>query len=791
MCYHVWIVDPEDGTRSQKSLAIEWPLWVLALLVLALFYKPLFFNEVFFYRDLSAHFIPCKRLLVELVSRGELPLWNPYLQGGSPFMANPNNMVLYPSGLLYFIFNPGYALTLDILFHMFLGIAGAYFLARALGFSRLPGFAAAVIYGFCGPALSLGCFLSWVVAFSLQPWILLFWHLYMTQASKKYFVCTVIAFVLQLLSGVPEFFLLSAGFFAAWTFLFPYTISPGQRLYRLCLVMAFVAVLGAIQIVPAVDLARVSSRSAHLDYSFFTLFSISPKRLPELFLSGFIGRFDLMGEGRYWGQALGSGVAPFVMSLYFGPTALYLLVMALFVDRGPLSRGVRSFCFAAVGVALLFAMGKYLPGFSWIYRSVPLVTFFRNPSKLVMASVLPAALLVASSLEFHWHPSLSAAAKKSARILWLLGALFVLILIARFAWAGQTSSLAQHYFQQTSTEAMVAGLTTGWLQAAIMVLLTALLCRTQERRSRIGLVVLLAMDLVWSGRHINFFAPEDIYAEPKIVPVIKQHLTQGKLYRTEYASRGFTASFPTPDRFWETHAYDAVLDGYYAANHDIPVIFHSDIDSSAPLRMLYYQTVLNSISWEKKAPLLAAAGVSLILTGEPIPESGLALIDQPASGAGMPLYLYGVPRALPPASFVSSWISRDIDKEAIAAMISPGYDPRRFVVLSGSRSDLQFHPCDGGLVRPVSERVNSSVYDVQAPCDGYVVFPRPFHSGWRCTVDGRPVSPVRANLIFSAVHVSAGKHTVTSTYLPASVVAGLWMTLFGVLALILFPSRFL
>ena len=60
--------------------------------------------------------------------------------------------------------------------------------------------------------------------------------------------------------------------------------------------------------------------------------------------------------------------------------------------------------------------------------------------------------------------------------------------------------------------------------------------------------------------------------------------------------------------------------------------------------------------------------------------------------------------------------------------------------------------------------------------------------GWTATVDGRGVPLVRADGAFRAVAVPAGRHTIESRYLPASVVwggglaAALVLTALGVLA---------
>lgn len=58
-----------------------------------------------------------------------------------------------------------------------------------------------------------------------------------------------------------------------------------------------------------------------------------------------------------------------------------------------------------------------------------------------------------------------------------------------------------------------------------------------------------------------------------------------------------------------------------------------------------------------------------------------------------------------------------------------------------------------------------------------------FYPGWSATIDGAPVAIGRANLLFRAVPVSAGKHLVRFNYLPPCFLTG--MALAGAALLLL------
>src|SRR5262245_19309705 len=103
---------------SFRHIAGEKELWLLLATGLILFAQSLFTSQTFFFRDLYIHFYPQKRLVGELLSRGELPLWDRLVNGGQPLMANMNNAALYPTSLLYAVLPPLAAFNVDIVLHI-------------------------------------------------------------------------------------------------------------------------------------------------------------------------------------------------------------------------------------------------------------------------------------------------------------------------------------------------------------------------------------------------------------------------------------------------------------------------------------------------------------------------------------------------------------------------------------------------------------------------------------------------------------------------------------------------
>ncbi|MGD2103635.1 MAG: oligosaccharide flippase family protein, partial [Anaerolineae bacterium] len=100
--------------------------------------------------DLVLENLAWKRFLVESIHTRQLPLWDPYIFAGHPFLANGQHSALYPLNVIF------YALPLWRAYGIFtwlqLGMAGAfaYLFSRVLHIHRLGGLIAGITFQFSG-----------------------------------------------------------------------------------------------------------------------------------------------------------------------------------------------------------------------------------------------------------------------------------------------------------------------------------------------------------------------------------------------------------------------------------------------------------------------------------------------------------------------------------------------------------------------------------------------------------------------------------------------------------------
>ena len=133
-------------------------------------------------------------------------------------------------------------------------------------------------------------------------------------------------------------------------------------------------------------------------------------------------------------------------------------------------------------------------------------------------------------------------------------------------------------------------------------------------------------------------------------------------------------------------------------------------------------------------------------------------------------YIYENPRALPRVIFASDWLPGDFAK-LIADGRWPNFDPMRTVLLD------QAPPDHAEMARPSDSRPDAKIalaayentevsVEVDSQKPGFVILNDVWHPWWFATVDGKPAEILRANVLFRAVQVPPGRHTVRFEFHP-------------------------
>jgi hypothetical protein len=731
--------------KRLREATIE-PLFLALLLLPAAMFPRVLGGGTFFFRDLHLFAFPQRLKVGAALRAGALPFWDATLHAGQPLLANPNNKALYPTALLYALLPAATAFNLEILLHIALAGAGTYLLARSLSQPPVAAFAAGLVYAFSGPILSLTNLLNHHLAAAWTPFVLLFWHRFLTRRTPVWFACAAAAVALQLLAGFPELSLAVAGLLAVWTVSIPAPRSPGiARAGALALLVGAAAGLAAPQVLPAIRLLPETVRGHGIGPASALAWSVDPRRLPELAAPGLFGRVDALSEGAYLGRVIEDEGFPYVLSLAFGAGALALAAFGL---RG--AGDLRTRHAAALGAytcgAVALALGRHLPGVGAIIAAFPRFPL-RYPEKLVCAAAFPVALLTGAGLArlLEGGRPVRSFARWTAAVAGILGGVAALEAFV----PGFRTALAAGLFRLDPGEVPADGVAAAILFAALAAvgigLAASAACHGWPRSAAALASLAVAAPLIGHAHGLAPVAPRALFDEPAVVADVRTAVGRGILYRVPETGPIHVLG-PSDDVAWLARRNVDRLAKYMAAGYGIPIAFHLDFDGLEGFRMSRVARLVESLPWDERVAVLAAAGVAAVLADEPLRAPGLQQVGAPPG-----LYLYRVAGARPPARLDGAGEAEDVVE------LSSG-PARRFFRTASSKSAA-------------------------------LLLTTPYFDGWSASVDGAP-APVRlANGYMQSVSLPAGSHTVELRYRPPGFALGVGLAVLTGAALAVAVAR--
>jgi hypothetical protein len=153
--------------------------------------------------DLITAFYPARAFTARAIHEGSLPLWNPYMLGGAPFLASPQSSLFYPPNFLYYVLPLPAAWTLCLMLRVFLSGVFMTLFARRIGASKKGSIFSGLAFALCG----------FMTGWQGQPmddtatWLPLMCYAVVcleTERSARWIALASFAFAMPVLAGHPE-----------------------------------------------------------------------------------------------------------------------------------------------------------------------------------------------------------------------------------------------------------------------------------------------------------------------------------------------------------------------------------------------------------------------------------------------------------------------------------------------------------------------------------------------------------------------------------------------------------
>jgi hypothetical protein len=695
-------------------------------------------------------------------STGRVPLWNPEIFGGMPFVAGMHGDIFYPTAWLRLVLPIDVAMNLGFVVHYVLAGLFTYLLLRALRVSWTGSVVGGLAYQLSGlvasyvnPGHDGKLFVTALFPLAL---LALVWAL----RDRRWEGLPLFALVtgLGVLSPHPQllyYMLVAAGLFALYLTFGEPTDSPlNRRLVRLAGALAAVVVgvlmIGAIQIGPFWYYIPFSPRAeTYGGWERATSFAIPWDHIPEFFLAKFTG---VSSEQTYWG---GNGFK--LHSEYLGLPVVVLAVLGS-ADR---ARRRLILWLGAIGTLfLLVSLGAATPFYRMWYEVMPFMKQVRAPGMAFYIVAFVVAVLAA------FGGQRLARREGGAHVtvwFWAASVVAVLALVGGIGWIAE--GLASGIQQQTGrpTLAVAASASSsiqlGALGSAVflagLVLVAWGFLREKIGSRALALLIILVVgtDLWINARTFwNYSnAPDDLFGGDAITEYLQQVEPPFRVLDLQvYPPGGSTSTlmaYGIPQLLGhhgnELHAFDQLMGGKNVWSN-LPFWGRGD------LKLLDLYAVRY---------LIVPGGQGL----DSLPGFRRLLAEVPTAGGGTGILFERVP--VPQyARFVSGAV-KEADSLATAMVLHPQFMVDRLVYLDatfdGQPEELTAMPEPADATVDVAEwapgrmRLNISP---AAPVEGYVVISENWYFDWRATVDGQPVDAVRGNGALITVPVAAGARDI-------------------------------
>ena len=397
----------------KKWLKTEWFQFFLIFLVfITVRFLPFLYGKTLIFGDNYSLMIPGKIFTAEWLRQGVLPLWNPYIFSGMPWIADINQSVFYPSTLLFIIFSPVVAFNLLLVSHSFIAFTGMYLLAKRWVKDHWLALLAGGLWMFSAKVTeSLNNF-SILQSLVWLP-LLSYFGLRLVKESKAR-VWFAVVVMLQVLGGYPQHVIYGIGLavvLSGFDSCLNSSIKNKQKsqftlssLFKIfsrknnskntsifiewlkswTVTAILVFGLSAVAWMPFVDMLLESTRMEQTAQQAL-VGSLNPAMLIKFVLPYF---FDNPSAGMKWGPAWTGESNVGIYVTWLGWVVIGLSLFVRKSNKKVLGRWSKEKIFFSVVTisTLIFSLGQYLPGFSFIQKIFPLFRIARYPSMVMIAT---------------------------------------------------------------------------------------------------------------------------------------------------------------------------------------------------------------------------------------------------------------------------------------------------------------------------------------------------------------------------------------------------------------------
>lgn len=701
--------------------------------------------------DVITQIYPWKKLVVDALKQGKIPLWNPYVFSGTPLLANYQSAVLSPVNLLFFAIPFIDAWSISILLQPLLAGMFTYLFIRSLKASLVASSIGAISFMFCGFITTWMMYGTLAYAILYLPLALFSIEKFYENKKWYYFVLLSATIPLSFFSGhfqTSLYFLLTTIFYSLFK---AYSTKNAKLFFLNILSISLGIILTSPQLLPSIELYLNSVRSG-----LFLKTEVIPwSYLPTFFAPDVFGnpvtRNAWYGHYAEWNGYL--GLAPLILGAYGigwkNKYALYFAVLALVSVL---------LAFQTPFLDLLIALKVPVLSTSAASRIIVLFSFsFSILSALGLDQLIRALK-----------------AKKYKKIVMTL-TLFLIFLLITWLTALLKILIPAENVSIALSNLKLPSMIFGLLCVAIVILI-------KVKNKNVTPLILFAImaitvfDLLRFSTKWQPFDPRSLIYPP--VP-FEKHLPQSagldrafgsfgqelSLYLKISAPEGYDPLYPA--RYGEFIM--AAQDGHFhSSDRSVVNLSKNGIYTGKILDFLGIKYIIHKISDGHSVwafPFWTYSPDSFRTSYED--DKYQILLNDKAF----------------PRAFVADGFKVVTDKRKILSeMFSEKSDLSKNITIE-ENPGLSPNNNPGGSAFVEKYNIDSISIKSETKKESLLVLTDPYYPGWKAYVDGVQTKIMRADYAFRAIKIPAGNHQITFTYDPDSFKIGIMFAAVGLAVL--------
>ena len=796
----------------RKKLITLTPICCFFVLLLIYFYKFFLTKNIIYFGDLTRYFFPLKFYGTNLIKSGIIPLWNPYLFCGMPFLGVLQTGVFYPPNLIIyagdnFVRAYGYY----IIFHFFISGFFTYLLMRNYRLSKASSLVSAIIFSFGGYLSSVIIMNSTLCSVSWLPAIFLFFDKAIKKQSLFFSFVTSIFLALMFLGGEPTviyitLLALALGFFIEFIAAVKKELRiPWKMMLCFFSLCTCWILLSSFQMLPFLEFISLGKRFSQTIFEQSAKWSMSFSDFVNYLIPYAFGNITKGGryiQGQLW-----------LASFYVGLGGLILFSFSLFKLK---NRKVFFFLLLTI-ISILLALGNKSFLYKIFYAILPGFNLIRYPVKFIFLASFSTAVLAGFGFQFlenRMEGELNV--KKITTFLLSVNVLIAAgVVFFSLYWKNIYDFFSRlTFFSVVEDSFKLPKLQGIYLDASaqiyffmivftVFIFLIIFYFKKNIKKSVFTtcFILLVFADLFYANNAIVRYVDSNMLSAcPESYQKIKE-ASSGKLYRiyVDKELSEFNNMIYGPDM---GSAYRDAMQRF-TSNSPMTYKVH-DVMGYTSIHLKNYTDVFDIVLNDKEpfnSPVLDILNVKYFITASSLEGMDKDLIFK-GRIAKRPVirnnkkyeYFYIYERnGCMPRFFLNDKLKVFKDnKSLLEYMSSDNFDPAEFV-LSEEEPDLghKTDPKDLYEKKDADSRIEVIEYlphyislSVDTGKDSLLVSGDTYYPGWTASIDGQNAKVYKVYNLLRGLYVPKGKHIVSFSYKPKSFYLGNIITILSLMLLL-------